>query len=880
MLSDFLFRIRSLLRRNAAELDLDDELGFHMDEQLGKYLKSGLTREEALRRIRIEFGGIDQVKEECREARGMRLLEELIKDVRYALRGFRKAPVFTTVAVLTLTLGIGATTTMFSVLYGVLLRPLPYQDAPRLIVLNETTPKVGNVSVSYPNFLDWRAQTLTFSEMAAVCEVSFNLGGIDLPENISGAAVSSNLLSMMGVRPLIGRDFKASEDSAGTPPVALLSYGFWQSHFGGERNAVGRSLSLDDRSFTIVGVLPPDFRLTSKTDVIEPIGVWATNEPAAHNRGNRGDTVAIGRMAKGVTLLQARAEMEGIAARLAKAYPAANDQFGVALRPIRDVFSGDVQPAILALFAAVIFVLLISCANVANLLLLRGAGRSREVALRMAVGASRVRIVRQLVTESFVLASIGGVLGMASGVAGLRGVARLLPHSLAEETVDLNGVVLLFVSAVTVFCTFLFGLAPALRATKPDVQSGLRDRSGGGESRRQARVREALVGVEISLALVLLIGAGLTIKSLSRLLSVDPGFRPERLITMQVSLRISAYTADSDVLNFWDRVLDGVRTLPGVEAAALGTVIPFADDHSRADITVENMELPKPGAFPHPDVHIVSSGYTRTMRLRLERGRVFTEADDGKAPRVAMINSLLARRYFATEDPIGKRFIFGHPSLENKPQWFTIVGVVGDTKLYGLANPARLEVYVPFRQSVSRETSLVVRSALDSSPLISSIRATVSAVDKEQPVFGVATMQELIGRSVETPRTMLILLGLFGALALALASVGVYGVISYSVAQHSHEIGIRMALGADHRAVLATILVRGAKIAGAGALIGVIASLGLTRLMASLLFSVGANDPLTFAAAGILMMLVAMLACYIPARRALRVDPMVALRHE
>jgi putative ABC transport system permease protein len=879
MLSDFLFRIRSLLRRNSAELDLDDELGFHKDEQLGKYLKSGLTREEALRRIRIEFGAIDQVKEECREARGVWLLEELMKDVRYALRGFRKAPVFTAVAVVTLTLGIGATTTMFSVLYGVLLRPLPYQDAPRLIVLNETTPKVGNVSVSYPNFLDWRAQTLTFSQMAAVCEVSFNLG-IDPPENISGAAVSSNLLSMMGVRPLMGRDFKASEDSAGTAPVALLSYGFWQSHFGGERNAVGRSLSLDDLRFTIVGVLPPDFRLTSKTDVIEPIGVWATNEPAAHNRGNRGDTVAIGRMAKGVTLLQARAEMEGIAARLAKAYPAANDQFGVALRPIRDVFSGDVRPAILALFAAVIFVLLISCANVANLFLLRGAERSREVALRMAVGAGRVRIVRQLVTESFVLATIGGFWGVACGVAGLRGVARLLPRSLAQETIDLNGVVLLFVSAVIVFCTFLFGLAPALRATKPDLQSGLREGSGGGEHRKQARVREALAAAEISLALVLLIGAGLTIKSLSRLLSVDPGFRPERLITMQMSLRISAYAKDPDILNFWDLVLERVRTLPGVEAAAVATVVPFTDNHSRADITIENMELPRLGAFPHPDVHTVSPGYVSTLGLRLERGRTFTDADDGKAPRVAMINSMFARRYFAAEDPIGRRFIFGHPSQKNSPNWVTIVGVVSDTKLYGLSNPPRLEVYVPFRQSVSGEMSLVVRSARNPSAVTSSIRATVSAIDKEQPVFGVATMQELIGRSVETPRTMLILLGLFGALALALASVGVYGVISYSVAQHSHEIGIRMALGADHRTVLTTILVRGAKIASAGALIGVIASLGLTRLMASLLFSVGANDPLTLVSAGILMMLVAMLACYIPARRALRVDPIVALRHE
>jgi putative ABC transport system permease protein len=747
-------------------------------------------------------------------------------------------------------------------------------------VLNETTPKVGLVSVSYPNFLDWRAQSRAFSQMAAVCGVGFNLAA-DPPENVGGAAVSSDLLSMLGVRPVLGRDFEASEDQAGAAPVLLLSYRFWQSHFGGQQNVVGRSLSLDDRSFTIVGVLPPDFRLIETADVVEPIGVWATTEPGAKYRGQRGDTIVIARMAQGVALPQARAEMEGIAARLAKAYPAENDRFGVALRPIRDVLAGDLRPAILALFAAVVFVLLIACANVANLFLLRGAGRGREVALRIAVGAGGGRIIRQFLTESFVLAALGGLLGSACAFWGIRGVARLLPHSLSGETFSLNGAVLLFVVALVAMCALLFGLAPSLRAARVDVQSGLKEsgrNTSGGLG--QGRLRETLAIAEISLALILLIGTGLMIKTLSRLLSVDPGFRPERLVTMKMGLRTAKYAADPAILNFWDSVLDTVRALPGAKAAALGTVVPFTNDHSRTDITLENMELPAPGAFPHPDVHIVSPAYLSTLGLRLERGRAFTDADNRDGPRVAMINAMVAQRFFAGEDPIGKRFIFGHPSQEKPPQWVTIVGVVGDTRLYGLADPARFEVYVPFRQSVSDEMSLIVRSERDPTALISVLRSAVATVDKQQPVFDAAAMEELIGRSVETRRTTLILLGLFGGLALALAAVGVYGVISYSVAQRSHEIGIRIALGAQRGGVLGMILGRGAKIAGAGALIGVAASLGVTRFMASLLFSVGANDPFIFAAAAAVMALVAMLACYIPARRALRVDPIVALRHE
>jgi putative ABC transport system permease protein len=880
MLTDLLFRIRSLFGKEAAEASLEDELRFHREQQLEKHLQSGMTRDEAMRRFRIEFGGLDQTKEDCREARGVNLIETLLRDLRYALRTLRKSPGFTVVALLTLALGIGANTAMFSIVYGVLLRPLPYKDPSRLIVLNETTARVGRVSVSYPNFEDWRQQSRAFSQMAAVISVSFNLGAVSQPENITGEAVSPNYLSMIGVRPILGRDFDASEEKAGTEPVVLLSYPLWQSHFGGSSSAIGQTITLDGRRFTIVGVLPPDFRTLDKTDVVEPTGVWATNNSATNERGDRGDMVVAGRLAPGMSLAQARAEMEGIAAQLATAYPHTNAQCGVFLQPIRDVFVSDVRPAILVLFAAVIFVLLIACANIANLCLMRGASRTKEIALRLAIGASGGRIVGQMLAESFVLATLGGLLGLALAIGGMRGLSRLMPPSmLASEDMNLNGMVLLFTAGVVVLSAFLFGLAPALHSTKANVQSELKEGGRNTAGAGQNRWRGVLVIAEISLALILLVSAGLMMKSFYRLLSVDPGFVPDRVLTMYINLRTAQYDKDIAVLNFWQQVLERVRPLPGVESAALGTAIPLTDDHSRTDITIEGMPPAKPGGLPHPDVHVVSSAYVSTLGVPLLRGRTFSDEDTENAPHVGMINSALARRFFPNEDPVGKRFMFGRPSTDIT-KWVLVVGVLGDTKLYGLANPSRLEVYLPFRQSPRNDMSLVVKSKIDPAVLTSGIRGAIASIDRDQPVFGIATMKQLVGNSVATQRITLVLLGLFSALALVLAAIGIYGVISYSVAQRSHEIGIRMALGARRGDVMRMILAQGAKIAGIGVIIGIIASFCLTRLMTSLLFSVSAADPATFAGVAITLALVATLACYLPARRALRVDPIIALRCE
>jgi putative ABC transport system permease protein len=813
-------------------------------------------------------------------------VQTLWQDWRYGLRMLVKNPAFTIVAILTLALGIGPNTAIFSFVYGVLLAPLPYRDASRLVVLNETTPRVGNVTVSYPNFLDWRAQSHSFSQMAYIQQMSFNLAGagVSQPENINGDSVSPNFLSMMGVRPFLGRDFDASEEKSGSQRVLLLSYQLWQSHFGADRNVVGRTITLDGNDFVIVGVLPADYRWLDSSKVTLPIGVWATNNPSATDRGDRGDSTVVGRLGQGVALAQARAEMEGVAAGLAKEYPAVNDQFGVRLRPIRDAFVGNLQTEILVLFAAVMFVLLIACANVANLLLVRGAARTKEMALRMAFGASRVRIVRQMLTESFVLAVLGGALGIGFAVVGIRIMTGLIPQgTLVGASIGLNGTVLLFTAGVVVLATLVFGMAPAAHCTKRDVQAELKE---GGRTAAvgaaQNRLRGVLTVMEMSLALILLAGAGLMVKSLYRLINVNPGFRPDRVLTMEMYLSSQRYSKDPAVLNFWQQVLDGVRALPGMESAAVGTHIPLTDKHGRTDITIEGMALPKPGSFPHPDVHTVSPEYVRTMGMTLERGRTFTDADNEHGPLVALVNDKLARQYWPHEDPVGKRFMWGgfNPTSTNPPKWVTVVGVVDDTKLYGLANPARLEVYDPFRQDVHNDMDLVVRSRLDSSALTSEIRSIVASVDKDEPIFAIATMNKLVSDDVSAPRLALVLLGLFSALAMVLAAIGIYGVVSYSVAERTHEIGVRMTLGAQPRDVLRMVLGQGGKMAAIGIAIGIVAAFGLTRLMSTLLFSVGASDPVTFAAVAILLVLVAIFACYIPARRAMRVDPMVALRHE
>jgi putative ABC transport system permease protein len=881
MLSDLIFRLRALLRAKSMDAGLDEELQFHLHRQLEKYIQTGLSPEEARRRVRLDFGGTGQITEECRDARGIRALEALRQDLRYGLRTLRKNTGFTCVALLTLALAVGANTAIFSLVYGALLRPLPYADPDRLIVLNEIHPRVGTIGISYPNFLDWRARNHVFSGMAMMAGVGHNLSGIDLPETISGQAVSSNFLSLIGAHPLFGRDFDPSEDKAGAAPVVMLTYPLWQSRFAGRQDAIGRSVSLDGRGFTIIAVLPPGFRTTEAVSVLEPLGVWLTGNNRAVDRDRRGDTVAIGRLASGITLERARAEMAGIAARLAAAYPADN-QFGIALQPIRELFVGGIRPAILVLFAAVMFVLLIACANVANLFLMRAAGRTREIALRIAIGATGGRIVQQMLVESFVVAGFGGVLGLGLAFAGMQAMSGLIPAAaMSGNQPDVNGVVLLFALGATALSAVAFGLAPAMQSVRAGAHSRLQESgksSAGGV--RQNRWRTMLVVAELALSVILLAGAGLMLKSVYRLIAVDPGFRPDRLLRLDMSLTQSQYPNDAAVRTFWRQLLERVRSLPGVESAALGTSVPLTDSHDRGDITVEGMALPAPGSFPHPDDHLVSPGYRRTLGIRLLAGRDFTDADSETAPRVALINARLAHDLFPGQDPIGKRFVMGSAEPAKRPEWLTIVGVVDDTRLYGLANPSRLEIYRPLAQATPGEMDLMVQSRIHPAALASSIRAVVASIDPNQPIADINTMDELVQRSVGSRRVILILLGAFSALALVLTGIGIYGVISYSVAQRTKEIGIRMALGAGHQDVIRMILLQGARIASAGLIIGILAAFGLTRYLATLLFSVSPGDPSTFAVVALVLALVALLACYIPARRTSRVDPMTALRYD
>jgi putative ABC transport system permease protein len=800
-----------------------------------------------------------------------------VQDLKFALRMLAKSPGFTLVAVLTLALGIGANTAIFSIVNAVLLRPLPFQDSSQLVLLRETYKGVGNVSVSYPNFLDWRQQSHSFSAMAVVNNVAFNLSGVAQPENIGGYAVSPNFLALVGVRPVLGRDFLPGEEKPGTAPVILLSYQLWQSHLGGDPAVIGRSITLDGRSFSIVGILPPAFRLLDRTDVLVPIGVFAAD---LTDRGERGDTDVVGRLSPGVRLSQAAVEMATITARLAAQYPQSNHGFGAHLESFREAFSGDTRLAALVLFGAVVFVLLIACVNVANLFLVRGAARAREIALRQAFGASRGRLIRQMLTESFVLAFCGGILGIILGAWGISGLGHLLPaDSVQTMGVRMDLSVFLFASVTIILVAFAFGLIPALQATHPDLQATLKE---GGRSATSAsaphRLRAALAVAETALALVLLVGAGLMLKSLYHLIQVSPGFQPARVLYMELDLRNDQYSKDPAILNFWQQVLDRVRVIPGVESAALGTGVPLTGNHRRSDITIEGLPTPGPGEFPHPDRHNVSAAYITTMGIPLLGGRNFSDADNETAPDVALINSTMARRFWTDGDPIGKRFLWGHPGKDEK--WITIVGVVADTKLYGLDNPARLEVYSPYRQHPSADMNLVVRSPMDPASLTSAIRAAVAAIDKDQPIFDVHTMQQLVDDSISTRRLTLVLLGIFSALALMLAAIGIYGVMAYSVALRTQEIGIRMALGAQQKDVLRLILGQGARIAFFGVAIGLGAAAALARLLSSLLYSVSTSDPITFAAVSVLLLAIALLACYVPARRALRVDPIIALRYE
>jgi len=802
-------------------------------------------------------------------------MKSLLQDVRYGLRRLSKSPGFTIVAAGALALGIGANTAIFSVVNAVLLRPLPYPAPDELVQVWETRPRQNMASVeASPNeFLAWAAEGRSFRHLAAVDFANYNLTGRGEPERVTAALVSAEYFPAFGVAPAAGRAFLAEEDQPGKENVVVLTHDFWQTRFGGDPSVLDQTVSLDGAACAVVGIMPRGFRLPQDAKLARPIAF----APEARTRAGSHYLQVFGRLAGGVTREQAGAELSGIAARLEQTFASTNAGHGVVLVPLREQLVGDVRPALLVLLGAVGLVLLIACANLANLLLARAEGRRKEVAVRAALGASRWRIVRQLLAESVLLAAAGGGLGLLLAVWGVDLLVSLDPAGVQRVgEVALDAGVLAFTVALSLATGLVFGLAPALQASKTDFVETLKEggRSSTGPA-RAGRLRGALVVSEVALTLVLLVGAGLLVKSFARLLDVDPGLDPRGVLTLDLSLPPAKYAERRQVAAFYERLLGEVAALPGVEVAGAVSVLPLGGDDNSNFVEIEGRPPLAPGQALRAGRRNASPDYFRALRVPLKSGRALAPSDAADAPPAAVINEAMARAFFPGEDPVGKRLRTG----DNNP-WVTIVGVVGDVRHRGLDVDTRPEMFFPHAQSPSRQMSLVVRSGGDPLALVGAVRERVRAVDKDQPVGNVKTMEAWVAESVASRRFAVLLLAAFALVAAGLAAVGIYGVVSYGVAQRTHELGLRLALGAQRSDVLRLVIRQGMKMTLVGAAVGLAAALALTRLMAGLLYGVSATDPLVFAGVALLLVAVALLACYVPARRATRVDPMVALRHE
>jgi len=813
-------------------------------------------------------------------------MHNLIQDLRYALRMLAKNPGFTAVAVLTLALGIGANTALFSIVNGVLLNPLPYPHPEQLVELRESKPNFATGSISYPNFLDWQKDNRTFASMALVRgNRSYILTGLGEAEQVDAVLVSTGFFEQLGVNPILGRTFAPGEDRIGAAPTVMITGGFWKRKFGAAPDVLGKILTLDGKGYTIIGVIPATFDLLGSLrtrEVYAPIGQW--NNPLLNNRAAGLGIGAIGRLKPGITIEQARADMERVTQNLAAAYPETDKGIGAALIPLRKWLLGSVEPFLLVLFGAVGFVLLIACVNVANLLLARSTGRAHEFAIRAALGAGQGRIVRQLLTESTLLAAIGGGLGVLLAAGGTRAALGMLPTTLpraAEIVVD--GRVLLFAGAISLLAGICFGLVPALKTRKPDVHEALKEGGRGGSGTRH-RAQSVLVAAEMALALVLLIGAGLMIRTLAALWNVNPGFEANKVLTFGFSLPPSMTSASPEAIRSALReVHDKFQSAPGVQAVAFswGAAPLQGDDEWLFWIDGQ----PKPASENDMNWaidYVVDYDYLRIMGIPLKSGRFFTPQDDEHAPRVAVVDEVLANQFFAGQNAIGKRL-----HLNSTGEIVEIVGVVGHVKQWGLdtddKEALRAQMYTPFMQlpdkAMGTGAGVVVRSD-QPAMVFESIRQANNQMSGEQVVFGAQTMDEVIASSLAQRRFSMILFGVFAGLALVLASIGIYGVVSYLAGRRTHEIGVRMALGAQGKDVLRLVLGGGAKMAAVGVGAGLIVSIGLTRLMANLLYGVSATDPLTFVGVAAILLFVALAACYVPARRAARVDPIVALRYE
>jgi predicted permease len=885
-------RLRSLFGRQVVDRELQEELQYHVERKTEDYLRRGMSAQEARRTALMELGGLEQAKEKCRDTRKINWIQDFVADLRYGVRLLRKVPGFATVAVLTLALGIGATTALFSVVNGVLLNPLPYPDPGRLIEAAAKSPPFSESSIAYPNFLDWVSRNHTFETLAAYRPNNFNLTGLGQAQQVKAMQVSASFFPLLGVKPLIGRNFTTDEDKRGAAPVAMLSYGFWKNKFGGSPEILGKTLTLDGAGYTVIGVIPANFYFCCQAtnfrlgDIYVPIGSW--NNVELYDRGGHMGTYAVGRLRQGVSLAQAHADMDRVSHDLAVAYPDSDSKEGVWLAPLKERMVRDVRPMLLVLLAAVGFVLLIASVNVANLLLARTTGREREFSIRAAIGAGRGRLVRQLLTESLLLAIAGAGLGLLLASWGTQAALRVLPEALPRANdVRLDPRVLFFTMAVALLAGVLAGLAPALKTSHLDLHEALKE-GGRGASGERHRAQGIFVVLEMAMALVLLIGAGLAIRSLVQLWRVNPGFNPRNVLTFSVAMPPSTAKEKPDKIRTNLRQLTAaIAAIPGVQSVSLtdGAQPMYGDDEWQFWLDGQ----PKPptqSQMPRTLVYMVSPDYLKVMQIPLLRGRFPAAQDDSNSPFVGAIDENFARQYFPNQDPIGKRLHI--PDLH---QPLEIVGVVGHVNQWGLAGdatgPVEIQLYTLTQQSpaewlpsMSHVHAFVVRTPTPLFPGVDAIRQAISAVNGMQVAYAFKPMEEIIADSLASQRFAMALLSVFAAIALLLASIGIYGVIAHVAGQRTHEIGVRLALGAQQADVLRLFLGQGARLVLIGEAVGVAAAAVLTRLMTRLLFGVSAVDPLTFVSVAILLCAVALAACYVPARRAMRVDPILALRNE
>ncbi|MCI0388409.1 MAG: ABC transporter permease [Acidobacteria bacterium] len=805
-------------------------------------------------------------------------MNSLLQDLRYGARMLVKNPSFTLIAVITLALGIGANTAIFSLVYALLLRPLPYHEPDRLVQLSNKTSRVRRSGISYPNFSDWRERAQSFEGMASVRGESFNLTGVDKPVQLRGRTVNWNFFPLLGIQPQLGRMFVAEDDRYGAVRAVLVSHRMWQEKFGGDTSVIGRKLMLSGELYEVIGVLPPGFEYFWAADVYTPIGLILRPQTGMTDRGTSMGLNAVARLKPGVTLAQANNEMAALAAQVEREYPAVNSGRSAQAEPLQDVMSEGVRQSLWVLLGAVGFILLIASVNVANLLLVRAAERQKEMALRLALGAGRWRIVRQLLCESLLIAFLGGAFGVLLGRWMVDGLLALAPGNIPQlSRVSLSNTVLLFTLGVSALTSILCGLAPALQASSTNLQTALKEgvRSSAGTGRDVTR--RTLLVVEVSLALVLLVGAGLLVRSMARALSVELGFNPDRLLTMRMMPPNSAYDEPRRRV-FYDECLTRVSALPGVRSAAITHALPIDGSQWNTGFYAADKPVPQRTQFPNTEFTPISANYFEAMGISLIQGRWFNSADTANSSPVTVVNETLARRIWPGEDPIGKRLKRGLPEYDSP--WLEVVGVVADVKSYGVESGTPMQTYVPFVQMPPTNFWLAVRMVGEPLQAVTAIESAIHSIDKDLPVFSIRSMDQLLGNSLAQRQLTLVLLVSFAALALLLAAVGIYGVISYSVRQRTHELGIRMALGAQTGDVLKLILAQGLKLALIGVVIGLGAAFALTRWMETLLFGVRPTDPLTFAVIAVVLTLVAVLACWIPARRATKVDPMVALRCE